>query len=54
MKAPRKRRSMKATKWAERFVVERRKRVSKAQKMANTLTMKRTRMKGGVSWLACR
>jgi hypothetical protein len=44
MKAPKKHRSMKATKIAERLVVEKRIRVSTAQKMAITLTMKRTRM----------
>lgn len=49
MKAPKKQRSMKATKEAERLVVEKRISVSTAQKTARTLTMKRTRMKGGVS-----
>lgn len=44
MKAPKKRRSTKATKIAERLVVEKRMRVSKAQKMASVLTMNKTRM----------
>jgi hypothetical protein len=46
--------STKATKIAERFVVEKRIRVSTAQKMAIVLTINRTRMYGGVSWFAFR
>ena len=51
MKAPTKHRSMNATNMAERRVEPRRRRVATAQAQAKTETMKRTRMKDGVSWL---
>ncbi len=49
MKAPTKHRSMNATKRAERRVEPRRRRVTMAHAQARTETIKRTRMKDGVS-----
>jgi hypothetical protein len=49
MKAPTKQRSMKETKVAERRVDERRNRVTRAHAQARTETIKRIRIKFGVS-----
>lgn len=54
MKAPKKHRSTKTTKIAERLVEFSRIRVSRHQKMATTETMKRTRIETGVIWLDLR
>ena len=51
MKAPTKQRSMNATKRAERRVLPSRTSVAMAQAQARMETIKRTRMKEGVSWL---